>query len=358
MPFEADDIVVFVIPGDVPSEGNPNPNIAADGDVQTGTQIQNIIVYDTIDDYNNGVVKYTYVGENPGQTGSVQLDNQTSDITFKANVNGLVPDASSTGAPQFNQLYIAPQADFQPGETQIFPLVDDEDFNSDGDEVDSNIGEPGDGDFNIGGLDPVLNPEIHPGPVCFTRGTLISTPDGQKRIEDLAPGDLVDTLDNGPQPIRWIGSRRLGRRELKFNPDFFPVTITAGALGPARPAADLTVSPLHRLMIRSDRADLLFGEPEILVFARDLVDGRTVYRDTGCGEVEYIHLLFDRHEIVVSNGTPSESLHPSSYTLDNATAEARRELLALFPDLARPDRSWPAARRTLKRTETEILSAL
>ncbi|MBL9056263.1 MAG: Hint domain-containing protein, partial [Rhodobacteraceae bacterium] len=42
--------------------------------------------------------------------------------------------------------------------------------------------------------------------ICFLRGTRITTPDGPRAIEDLAEGDLVTTLDHGPQPIRWIGS--------------------------------------------------------------------------------------------------------------------------------------------------------
>jgi Ca2+-binding RTX toxin-like protein len=39
---------------------------------------------------------------------------------------------------------------------------------------------------------------------CFTTGTMIRTPHGDVRIEELAIGDLVCTLDNGPQPLRWI----------------------------------------------------------------------------------------------------------------------------------------------------------
>lgn len=44
--------------------------------------------------------------------------------------------------------------------------------------------------------------------VCFTAGTMIATPDGERAIETLKVGDLVETLDNGPQAIRWIGGAR------------------------------------------------------------------------------------------------------------------------------------------------------
>ena len=35
--------------------------------------------------------------------------------------------------------------------------------------------------------------------ICFTSGTLIQTPSGERRIETLSPGDMVITLDHGPQ---------------------------------------------------------------------------------------------------------------------------------------------------------------
>src|SRR5690606_28950852 len=40
---------------------------------------------------------------------------------------------------------------------------------------------------------------------CFTLGTLIETNEGNKPIEELVRGDLIATLDDGYQPIRWIG---------------------------------------------------------------------------------------------------------------------------------------------------------
>src|SRR5690606_23050660 len=80
--------------------------------------------------------------------------------------------------------------------------------------------------------------------VCFTRGTLIDCADGARPVETLRVGDLVQTLDRGLQPIRWIASRRLGA-ELAAQPRLCPIRIRKGALGPGMPAADLPAAPQH-----------------------------------------------------------------------------------------------------------------
>ena len=92
---------------------------------------------------------------------------------------------------------------------------------------------------------------------CFVAGTLIATPDGDRRVEAMSPGDLVMTKDEGAQPLRWIGSR-----SVTATGDFAPIHIRANTLGQHR---DLLVSPLHRVLIKDSLAELLFGEAEVLV---------------------------------------------------------------------------------------------
>ena len=142
------------------------------------------------------------------------------------------------------------------------------------------------------------------GPPCFTRGTLIATPEGPRLIEDLQPGDFVLTLDHGPQPLILI-SRAIfaatGRNA--------PVRIRKGALGND---ADLIVSQQHRMLIGDWRAELFFGEAEVLVAAKHLVNGDTIHLLPG-GEVEYFHLLFEKHQIVWAEGIPSESYFPGHF---------------------------------------------
>ncbi len=185
---------------------------------------------------------------------------------------------------------------------------------------------------------------------CFVAGTLIATPYGDRRVEGLRPGDLVMTKDEGAQPLRWIGSRSVAAVG-----DFAPIHIRANTLGQHR---DLLVSPLHRVLIKDNLAELLFGEAEVLVAARDLVNDHTITRRAG-GEVTYVHLLFDRHQVVFSEGLETESFLPGPQTAESFEAEVVEEIYSFFPELD-PDTGAgypPAARRTLKRYEAELLRA-
>jgi hypothetical protein len=183
---------------------------------------------------------------------------------------------------------------------------------------------------------------------CFVAGTLIATPDGERPAEDLMPGDLVLTQDDGPQPLRWIGTRTVAATG-----KFAPIHIRANTFGEHR---DLLVSPLHRVLIRDNLAEILFGEAEVLVAARDLVNDATVTRREG-GQVEYVHLMFDRHQVVFSEGLETESYLPGPQTCESFEAETIAEICAIFPEIdPKTGQGYSqAARRTLKRFEAGIL---
>ena len=183
---------------------------------------------------------------------------------------------------------------------------------------------------------------------CFVAGTRIATPDGAVMVEALRPGDMVLTRDEGAQPLRWIGERRV-----EATGDFAPIFIAANTFGEH---GDLFLSPLHRVLIRDSLAELLFGEREVLVAARDLVNGRSVRRIEG-GLVDYVHILFDRHQVVFSEGLQTESFLPGPQTAHSFEAEIVAEICALFPEIdpATGAGYSPAARRTLKRYEAQLL---
>ncbi len=188
--------------------------------------------------------------------------------------------------------------------------------------------------------------------VCFTRGAGIATPDGLKAIETLQPGDLVLTRDNGAQPIRWIGSSKVSGETLNQFPDMRPIRLAAGALGDH---GETLVSPAHRMLITGWRADILFGEPEVLTTARSLINDTTIRVADDLAEVEYFHILFDEHEIISADGAWSESFHPAALNLGTASEATRDEVVTLFPELEDQGTKTATARPSLSAADVHVL---
>lgn len=176
------------------------------------------------------------------------------------------------------------------------------------------------------------------GPPCFTAGTMIQTPDGEVRIDDLEIGDLVVTKDHGAQPIRWIGRRGVSGRG-----EFAPILFKAGAIGNTR---DLKVSPQHRMLLQDWRAELFFGEDEVLCAANKLLNDRSILK-APCDRVEYIHLMFEAHEVIYAEGAPSESFLAGEYLCGEGRA-LLAEIQALFPEFDAASDAQIAARRVVR----------
>ena len=183
--------------------------------------------------------------------------------------------------------------------------------------------------------------------VCFASGTAIRTPRGDVAVEDLKAGDLVETLDNGPQPVRWIGRTELGPDDLDAAPNMRPVTIRKDVIGNAR---DLTVSPQHGLLI-GDR----------LVRARHLAEtaGTGVRIARGKRSVTYLHLMFDSHQVVFAEDAPSESFYPGPMAQRMLSEHDRQTLGVAFPGVLSSDADQieavygPPARPYLRRGEVD-----
>ncbi len=189
---------------------------------------------------------------------------------------------------------------------------------------------------------------VPPSVPCFVGGTLIDTPDGPRVIEDIRVGDLVWTQDHGAQPVRWVGSRRMGEALLTIFPKLRPIRIGAGTLGAGVPASDLFVSPQHRILVRSKIAERMFGKSEVLIAAKDMLEWPGVALAEDLHDFSYHHLLFDRHELIRANGLLSESLFTGEQALIAVGAEARTEILTILPQL-QTTHHIPAPARSLEK---------
>lgn len=192
--------------------------------------------------------------------------------------------------------------------------------------------------------------------MCFTPGVSIATPQGEMLIEDLRAGDRVITRDNGLQEIRWIGSKGLTWEDFTISPHLRPIHIRPGALGEGLPEREMIVSPSHRLLVANDRTMLYFEEREVLVAAKHLVDNHAISQVDSVSTT-YVHMLFDRHEVILANGAWTESFQPGDYTLNGVGNAQRNEIYELFPELKhqKGNIDYPAARMTLKRHEAKLL---
>jgi len=184
--------------------------------------------------------------------------------------------------------------------------------------------------------------------MCFCRGTRIATARGEIPVEELRVDDRVITRDHGYQRIRWIGST-----SHEAQAEITPIVIRKGVMQNRR---DLRLSPNHRLLMMGPMVDFFVGHTEVLVAAKHLVDGERILRAPS-GRVEYFHMLFDHHELVLSEGCWTESFHPGAVGWSTLCDETRSEILTLFPGLdARTGKSdMSTARYVVNRKEAVVV---
>ncbi|MDU9005078.1 Hint domain-containing protein [Sedimentitalea todarodis] len=174
---------------------------------------------------------------------------------------------------------------------------------------------------------------------CFCQGTMIQTPQGSRPIDDLKAGDMVLNREGRARRLRWTVSRSFSKRDLANTAQLYPVRIVAGALGQGLPIRDLLVSRQHRMLVQSRIAMRMFGVPEVLIPAVKLTVMPGIYVDERVNSVVYYHLLFDRHEVFLAEGAPTESLFTGPEAIKALTAAARAEIAAILPDVLRMDRT-------------------
>jgi Hint domain/FecR protein len=154
--------------------------------------------------------------------------------------------------------------------------------------------------------------------VCLLRGTLVLTPTGEKRIEDLRVGDEVVTRSAGPQTIKWIAKQVFTRAQGRpWGRQLAPIRISKDALGTGRPHQDLIVSPQHCLSFE-----------DALIPAKLLVNSSSIRQIQYPGRsLEYFNIELETHEIIYANGAAVETYCPDH--------EHAREHWSNFVDYAR-----------------------
>jgi hypothetical protein len=196
------------------------------------------------------------------------------------------------------------------------------------------------------------------GAICFTTGTKIATLNGLVNVEDLVVGDMVVTADNGLQPIKWIGKKHISGARMQAFANLRPIKLCKDALGPGLPQDDMWLSPHHRVLISGHAPTLAFGVDQVLAPAKGICNDHSIFVDYSVKTTQYYHILFESHEVIYSNGLPSESFHPGAVGLETIEDEYRAELFQVFPDLrTAPMGFGPSARPSLKIREAAAIAA-
>ena len=181
------------------------------------------------------------------------------------------------------------------------------------------------------GTRPDFEPAAFKVPICLTEGTCIETPRGSVPVEMLRPGDLVLTVDHGPQRLCWIGARSFDFTVMDATDarSGLPICFKPGSLGRGTPRTDLIVSPQHRIVLR----DADGSGAEVLLPAKAFLGQPGVRQLAGKRQVQYFALLLDRHQILIANGAWVESFRPGPVALAGLSEAQRRDVAQYYPGL-------------------------
>jgi Hint domain len=133
---------------------------------------------------------------------------------------------------------------------------------------------------------------------CFLKGTKISTPSGDRLVQDLRIGDEVQTLA-GRKTIKWIAYNKFTKEEGRAWQDgVMPIRVAPFAINEHSPYRDLYLSPGHCVFFN-----------EALFPVKYLVNETSIAQGTPSemSTLEYYHVELDTHEVIYAEGALVES---------------------------------------------------
>ncbi|MEJ6391157.1 Hint domain-containing protein [Gymnodinialimonas ulvae] len=132
-------------------------------------------------------------------------------------------------------------------------------------------------------------------------GAVVATAQGPRPVDALREGDLLLDDSGATHPLRWIEARTrlcMGRTA--------PMRLRAPYFGLAR---DLVVTPQTRLLQSGPVVDYLCGTEAVLANARDLANGRAVFRDRDKPVRTFFHMMLDDPTCIIVENCPIETAH-------------------------------------------------
>jgi hypothetical protein len=133
---------------------------------------------------------------------------------------------------------------------------------------------------------------------CLLKGTKISTPSGERLVQELQIGDEVLTL-TGPKSIKWIGYNKFTKEEgWVWQDSVMPIRVARFAIDDHTPHCDLYLSPHHCIFFN-----------EALIPVMYLINETSIAQGTpsDMSAIEYYHIDLDTHEVMYAEGALVES---------------------------------------------------
>lgn len=294
------------------------------------------------------------MGGAPDPTTVVVINGQTYNFIFE--LSGTLPPSNSSVPDQFEAVppaagavtYLITVIGYpSPGdETRLFFLPEE-------DPTEAEMNDFGTGAIRLQGV----NSTDPPPPVCLAAGSQVMTISGYCPVEDIRPGDLVQTLDGGHKQVVWVSGSV--HEWPGSDATCKPVLIAAGALDGNLPVSDLQVSPQHHILFEGALCQELFGIEQVLAPAKGLVELPGVRIMEGKRAVDYVHIMLESHEIIMAHGVATESFYPGPNAVRMLTPAQRASLYGVVPALKTdPENGYgPTARKKITRREAEKLVA-
>lgn len=129
-------------------------------------------------------------------------------------------------------------------------------------------------------------------------GTKVATVVGWRSVEAIVAGDKVLTFDDGMQTVIEVRRMVLFAGTTAVPMDNWPLQVPPGALGNL---ADMQIMPCQNVLMESDTAEELFGEPFVLIPAVALEGYNCITRTAPSERVEVVTLHFAQDQIVYAN---------------------------------------------------------
>ncbi|SPF77639.1 Hint domain-containing protein [Pseudoprimorskyibacter insulae] len=190
---------------------------------------------------------------------------------------------------------------------------------------------------------------------AFARGTLITTDRGPVAVEDLLPGDMVET-DRGPEPIAWIGSTVFVPGAGGASTHLTSLTrVTSEAFGMNKPMSHILLGPASRMVVRREALKSLIGRASVLVPTIDFQDGDRVFAVTPPSSVQLYHIALKRHGLIMVGSLGFESYHPGRNAATELGQNMRSLFLSMFPHIEALD---DFGELTYTRTTREVIDNL